>query len=126
VPSAYPKEEVEKLLVSIDRGNPKENGIMPSYDGRQIRIAGTGYLQLCFNNLNVATIPLKYLQEKTKEPLGLTTAGGCGLAIIDYLKYASRNTNSSNAIFLRFWSLQWELEAHTLHSIVTQRSMRQV
>jgi integrase len=23
VPSAYPKEEVEKLLVSIDRGNPK-------------------------------------------------------------------------------------------------------
>jgi integrase/recombinase XerD len=43
-----------------------------------------------------------------------------GLAIIDYLKYARPECESTNVVFLRLIPPAGKLEAPTLHSIVTQ------
>jgi site-specific recombinase XerD len=122
VPSAYPKEEVEKLLVSIDRGNPKgKRDYAIILMAARLGLRAQDICNLCFNNLKWETNTIEILQEKTKEPLVLPLLEDVGLAIIDYLKYARPEYEFSNAIFLRLVPPVGKLEAPTLHSIVTQR-----
>jgi len=121
VPSAYSKEDVEKLIKSIDRGNPKgkrDHAII--LIAARLGLRAQDICNLSFNNLKWETNTIELLQEKTEKPLILPMLEDVGLAIIDYLKYARPECKSTQAIFLRLVPPIGKLEAPTLHSIVTQ------
>jgi integrase/recombinase XerD len=121
VPSAYPKEDIEKLLTSIDRGNPKgKRDYAIILIAARLGLRSQDICNLCFNNLKWETNSIELLQSKTKEPLVLPLLEDVGLAIIDYLKYARPEYEYSNTVFLRLTPPMGKLEAPTLHSIVTQ------
>lgn len=121
VPSAYPKEDVVKLLKAIDRGNPKgRRDYAIILIAARLGLRAQDICNLSFNNLKWETNTVEILQEKTATSLVLPLLEDVGLAIIDYLKYARPECNSTNAIFLRLVPPIGKLEAPTLHSIVTQ------
>lgn len=121
VPSAYPKEDVEKLLKKMDRGNPKgkrDYAIM--LIAARLGLRAQDICDLSFENLKWETNTIEIIQGKTKKLLILPLLKDIGLAIIDYLKYARPECTTTNAIFLRLVPPIGKLEAPTLHSIVTQ------
>ncbi len=121
VPSAYPKEDVEALLKSIDRGNPKgKRDYAIILIAARLGLRAQDICDLSFNNLKWETNTIELLQEKTGKPLVLPLLEDVGLAIIDYLKYGRPEYESSNVIFLRLTPPMGKLQAPTLHSIVTQ------
>ena len=121
VPSAYPKEDVETLLKSIDRGNPKgKRDYAMILIAARLGLRAQDICDLSFNNLKWETNTIELLQEKTEEPIVLPLLEDVGLSIIDYLKYARPDYEFTNAIFLRLTPPIGNLQAPTLHSIVTQ------
>ncbi len=121
VPSAYPKEDVEKLLKSIDRGNPKgKRDYAIILIAARLGLRAQDICNLSFNNLKWETNTIELLQEKTEEPIILPMLEDVGLAIIDYLKHARPECESTNVVFLRLVPPMGKLQAPTLHSIVTQ------
>jgi site-specific recombinase XerD len=125
VPSAYSKEEVEILLKSIDRGNPKgKRDYAIILIAARLGLRAQDICNLSFNNLKWETNTIELQQEKTKEPIVLPLLEDVGLAIIDYLKYARPEFESTNAIFLRSTPPVGKPQAPTLHSIVTQHMRR--
>lgn len=121
VPSAYPKQDVKKLLKSIDRGNPKgKRDYAIILIAARLGLRAQDICDLSFNNLKWETNTIELLQEKTEKPIILPLLEDVGLAIIDYLKYARPECESTDAIFLRLIPPVGKLEAPTLHSIVTQ------
>lgn len=121
VPSFYTKEEVQKILESIDRGNPKgKRDYAIIMIAARLGLRAQDICNLSFNNLKWKTNTIELVQEKTKELLVLPLLEDVGLAIIDYLKYARTECEATNVIFLRLAPPVGKLEAPTLHSIVTQ------
>lgn len=125
VPSAYPKEDVDKLLRSIDRGNPKgKRDYAVILLAARLGLRAQDICDLAFENLRWDTSTLEIIQGKTEKPVTLPLLEDVGLAIIDYLKYARPDCTMTNAIFLRLIPPIGKLEAPTLHSIVTHYMRR--
>jgi len=121
VPSAYPQEDVETLLKSIDRGNPKgKRDYAIIMIAARLGLRAQDICDLSFSNLKWEINSIELLQEKTGQPLVLPLLEDVGLAIIDYLKYARPDYDLTDAIFLRLTPPIGKLQAPTLHSIVTQ------
>lgn len=121
VPSAYPKEDVEKVLKSIDRGNPKgKRDYAIVLIAARLGIRAQDICDLSFDNLKWEKNTIELLQTKTKKPIILPLLHDVGLAIIDYLKYARPECEYDNEIFLRLTPPLGKLQAPTLHSIVKQ------
>ena len=121
IPSAYPKEDIEKILKTIDRGNPKgKRDYAIILIAARLGLRAKDICNLSFNNLKWENNTIELLQEKTKELIVLPMLEDVGLAIIDYLKYARPVCESTKNIFLRLIPPIGKLEEPTLHSIVTQ------
>ncbi len=121
VPSAYSKTDVEKILKSIDRGNPKgKRDYAIILIAARLGLRAQDICNLSFNNLKWGNNTIELLQEKTGVPNILPMLEDVGLAIIDYLKHARPECESTKEIFLRLVPPIGKLEAPTLHSIVTQ------
>jgi len=124
VPSAYSKEDVKKLLSSIDRGNPKgKRDYAIILLAARLGLRAQDICDLSFSNLKWETNTIELMQSKTGEPVVLPLLEEVGIAIIDYLKYA-RPDVLTNTIFLRLVPPIWQLEAPTLHGIVTHHMRR--
>lgn len=101
LPTIWSGEEIEKILKSVDRGNPtgKRNYAMILLIARLgLRIGDVRNLKLC--NINWDTNQVKFIQNKTGEPLTLPLLEDVGWAIIDYLKNGRPVTNCTN-VFIR-------------------------
>lgn len=121
VPSAYPKDDIEKVLNSIDRGNPKgKRDYAIILIAARLGLRAQDICNLSFDNLKWETNTVELLQKKTGQPVILPLLEDVGLAIIDYLKYARPECETTRSIFLRLIPPIGKLEAPTLHSIVTQ------
>ncbi len=121
VPSAYPKEDVEKVLKSIDRGNPKgKSDYAIILIAARLGLRAQDICDLSFDNLKWKKNTIELLQKKTKKPIVLPLLHDVGLAIIDYLKYARPECESDNEVFLRLTPPVGKLQAPTLHSVVKQ------
>ncbi len=121
IPSTYSKDEIEKILNSIDRGNPKgKRDYAIILIAARLGLRAQDICNLSFNNLKWETNTIELIQKKTEKPIILPLLEEVGLAIIDYLKYARPEYEFTNAIFLRLIPPIGKLEAPTLHSIVTQ------
>lgn len=120
VPSAYPKKDIEKLLKSIDRGNPKgKRDYAIILLAAELGLRAHDICDLSFENLRWETNTIEIIQSKTEKSLTLPLLEDVGLAIIDYLKYARPDCATTNSIFLRLIPPIGKLESTTLHSIVT-------
>lgn len=121
VPSAYSKEEVEKLLASIDRGNPKgKRDYAMILIAARLGLRAKDICELSFDNLKWETNTIELLQEKTGNLLILPLLEGVGLSIIDYLKHA-RPEHESKTVFLRLIPPMGKLIPANLHCIVTHQ-----
>lgn len=124
VPSAYPKEDIKKLLSSIDRGNPKgKRDYAIILLAARLGLRAQDICDLSFSNIRWVTNTIEFVQGKTEEPVILPLLEEVGIAIIDYLKYA-RPDVGTDIIFLRLVPPIRKLEAPTLHSIVTHHMRR--
>lgn len=119
IPSSYTQEEVQKLLKSIDRGNPKGKR-----DYSMILLAAVMGLragEICnlrFENINWEKNEVAFQQTKTNKPILLPLLPEVGNAIIDYLQNG-RPISDSDTIFLRHICPIGAISKSTLHSIVT-------
>ncbi|WP_245590420.1 tyrosine-type recombinase/integrase [Aneurinibacillus terranovensis] len=120
VPSAYPKEDVQKLLQCVDRGNPKgKRDYAILLLAARLGLRAQDICDLTFEHVKWEKNTIEIIQAKTEKPMILPLLEDIGLALIDYLKYARPDCTTTNAIFLRLIPPIGKLEAPTLHSIVT-------
>lgn len=119
IPSAYRKDEVQKLLDSVDRGNPKgKRDYAILLLASRLGMRAGDICSLTFNHLSWSHDVIELTQEKTKEHLVLPLLPEVGSAIIDYLKYGRPITDSAT-IFIRHTCPITPLMPPTLHSIVS-------
>lgn len=120
IPSAYNKEEVQKLLDSVDRGSPKgKRDYAILLLASRLGMRAGDICSLSFKNLKWEHNEIELIQEKTQEKILLPLLPEVGSAIIDYLKYGRPITESAT-IFLRHTCPITPLTPPTLHSIVSQ------
>ena len=120
VPSAYSKEEVQKLLDIVDRGNPKgKRDYAILLLASRLGMRAGDICRLSFSNLKWEQNEIELIQEKTHDNILLPLLPEVGSAIIEYLKYGRPMTDSST-IFVRHICPITTLSAPTLHSIVHQ------
>lgn len=120
IPSAYSREEVQKLLSTIDRGNPKgKRDYSIILIAARLGIRAQDICDLTFSNLNWDKSQIEIVQHKTKKKNILPLLEDIGMAIIDYLKHGRPDVDS-DFIFLRLAPPVGKLEAPTLHSIVSK------
>lgn len=121
VPSAYPREDVEKILKSIDRGNPKgKRDYAIIMIAARLGLRAQDICDLSFDNMKWEKNTIELIQRKTNKPISLPLLNDVGLAVIDYLRYARPECECGNEIFLRLTPPVGKLQAPTLHSIVKQ------
>ncbi len=100
VPALWGKEELERLLKSIDRGSPagkRDYAIIMLVVQLGLRIADVSNLRL--ESLKWERNELEFIQHKTGNRLTQPLLGDVGWAIIDYIKYG-RPTVESPFVFL--------------------------
>lgn len=120
IPSAYSKEEVQKLLEGVDRGNPKgKRDYAMLLLASRLGMRAGDICSLSFKNIKWGYNEIELVQEKTKDKILLPLLPEVGSAIIDYLKYG-RPITESNTIFVRHVCPITPLIPPTLHSIVSQ------
>ncbi|MCM4160905.1 integrase [Antarcticibacterium sp. W02-3] len=100
LPSTYSKEEIEKLIVSIDRSSPigKRNYAIILLAAR-LGLRASDISRLKFANLHWDTSTIEIEQVKTGKELILPLLPDVGNAIIDYLKYG-RAKSEEACVFL--------------------------
>lgn len=101
IPSVWEKEDVKKLLESIDRQNPKgkrDYAILLLVTRLGLRVGDIRSLKLSDLNWNRKLISI--IMQKTKQPLELPMLDDIGWAIIDYLKNGRPQT-ISDLVFIR-------------------------
>ena len=121
VPSVWNKEDVIRMLESIDRGNPtgkRDYAILLLVTKLGIRAGDIRSLTLSDLNWQLKSIEIR--QNKTKNTVSYPILNDIGWALIDYLKNA-RPISNSPFVFLRM-SAPYEAFAEnvSLHNIITK------
>lgn len=101
VPSVWKDDDVDKLLESVDRGNPlgkRDYAILLL--AVKLGLRSSDIKALKFSNINWEEKRIDIIQRKTLKPLSLPLANDVGWAIIDYVKNARPNSEFQE-IFLR-------------------------
>lgn len=101
IPSSYSASEVEKLLASVDRGNPggkRDYAILLIIV--RLGIRSSDIRNLKFENFYWEQERLRFVQQKTGYSISLSLFEDIGQSIIDYIKYGRPDSTSSN-IFIR-------------------------
>lgn len=120
IPSAYSQEEIQKMLSSIDRGNPKgKRDYAMLLIAVRLGLRASDICGLTFDNFKWESNEIKLIQKKTKEAVVLPLLNDVGEAVIDYIKYGRPDVNDLE-IFLRLSAPVGPMAAPTLHSIVTE------
>ena len=119
VPSAYSREEIQRILESVDRGNPKgKRDYAMMLIAIRLGMRAGDICGLTFESFKWETNTIELIQNKGGAPQVLPLLNDVGEAVIDYIKYA-RPAAKVNHIFLRLSAPIGCLTAPSLHSIVT-------
>lgn len=100
LPSVYAKEEVEKLIASVDRSSPtgKRNYAIILLSAR-LGLRASDIARLRFEHLHWPTSTISIQQWKTGRDVTLPLLSDVGNAIVDYLRYA-RPSSEEAQVFL--------------------------
>ncbi|WP_418728189.1 tyrosine-type recombinase/integrase [Dysosmobacter sp.] len=97
LPSVWEREDVDKLLSAVDRGNPigkRDYAILLLVTKLGLR---TGDIRtLCLSDIDWETGRLSFVQSKTQKRVDLPMPNDVGWAIIDYLKHGRPKTEIQN------------------------------
>lgn len=119
LPTTYTKEEVKRLLSSVDRANPKgKRDYAMILLASRLGLRASDICGLTFENIKWGHSLIILTQQKTKKQIELPLLEEVGDAIIDYLKYG-RPSSELSSIFLRLHPPFQRLAEPTLHSIVS-------
>jgi integrase/recombinase XerD len=118
LPTTYTKDEVERILKAVDRGNPKgKRDYAMMLLSARLGLRSSDICGLTFENLLWTQNLIVLIQEKTKKRIELPLLTEVGNAIIDYLKYG-RPVSDLPYVFLHANHGYRKLQEPTLHSIV--------
>jgi site-specific recombinase XerD len=112
IPSTFTKDEVQRLLKSVDRANPvgkRDYAIILTVARLGLRAVDVRGLK--FENIDWYKQEIRIIQSKTKEPLTLPLLDDVGWAIIDYLKNG-RPKSACEYIFIKHLGSFNELESN--------------
>jgi len=119
IPSAYSKEEVQKLLKSVDRGNPKgKRDYAILLIAAKLGMRAGDICELTFDNFKWDSNTIEWEQIKTGRMIVLPLLNDVGEAVIDYIKYG-RPAFETKHVFLRLTAPIDRMMPPTLHSIVS-------
>ena len=120
IPSAYSKEEINRLLQCVDRGNPKgKRDYAILLIAIRLGVRASDICKLTFDNFKWESNTIEFRQSKTGDTIVLPLLNDVGEAVIDYIKYG-RPAVETDKVFLRLFAPIGQMKAPTLHSIVTQ------
>lgn len=124
LPSTYSKEEIERLISSIDRSSSagKRNYAIVLLAAR-LGLRASDITRLKFENLHWNTCTIEIQQFKTGKELALPLLPDVGNAIIDYLKYG-RSKSEEPYIFLLIRPPCGHLTTSNVVTHVVQRAFR--
>ena len=119
IPSAFSEDEVNRLLKSVDRGNPKgKRDYAILLLAARLGMRAGEICNLEFSNMNWTLNEIQFNQTKTGKHILLPLLPDVGNAIIEYLKYGRPQIKNEH-IFLRHICPISLLSPPTLHSIVS-------
>jgi integrase/recombinase XerD len=119
IPSVYTKDEIQKLLNSIDRASPRgKRDYCMILLAAKLGMRASDICGLTFDNLKWQTSTIEFIVKKTGEPAVLPLFNEIGEAIIDYIKYG-RPLSDDKHIFLRLLTPHIEMKPAALHRIVS-------
>ena len=101
LPSSWKKEDVQKMLATIDRNNPegkRDYAILLIITRLGLRVGDIRNLKL--SSLNWSRKEITIITQKTKQPHTMPIFDDIGWALIDYLKNGRPKTTSGN-VFIR-------------------------
>jgi site-specific recombinase XerD len=118
LPTTYTKEEINRILQAVDRGNPKgKRDYAMLLLAARLGLRASDICNLTFENLLWSQNLIVLNQKKTKKRIELPLIAEVGNAIIDYLKYG-RPVSDLSYVFLHANHGYRKLKEPTLHSIV--------
>ncbi len=119
IPSAYSKDEVEKILNCIDRCNIKgKRDYAMLLLAARLGLRASDITNMTLENLNWEQNIIEIVQKKTPKTLQLPLLNEVGDAIIDYLRL--RPKLPFKHIFLRVGNPHGKLYGHSLYMIVSR------
>ena len=124
LPSIYSKDEIEKLIYSIDRSSPigKRNYAITLLAAR-LGLRASDISRLQFTELHWDTSTIEIRQVKTGKELELPILPDVGNALIDYLKYG-RPKSESPFVFLIAKAPYAQFHTSQVVTHVVQRAYR--
>lgn len=124
LPSVYSKEEVSRLLASVDRGNATGKRdylvlVLASYLGMR----SSDICNLRFENIDWESSCINIVQIKTDQPLTLPLLPEVGNAIIDYLKHGRPQSDDTH-VLLNISSPFSPMQTSMIYQVATQAFRR--
>jgi integrase len=121
IPSAYTKEEVERMIDCIDRGNPKgKRDYALILLAARLGLRASDIANLTFSNFQWDKNVIEIVQKKTGEVVVLPLLNDVGEAIIDYIRY-SRPKSDEPFVFLKLNAPNDVMRANSVHCVVYTR-----
>ena len=118
LPSTFTKEEIERFISSIDRGNPKGKRDYTMFLlALKLGFRSSDIANLKFENISWLTNEFIFEQKKTGKSITLPILPEVGNAIIDYLKYG-RPLSNENYCFLQIVSPHGKITPHDIANSV--------
>lgn len=119
IPTVYTKDEIQKLLNSIDRASPRgKRDYCMILLAAKLGMRASDICGLTFDNLIWQRNTIEFVVKKTGEPAVLPLFNEIGEAIIDYIKYG-RPPSDDRHIFLRLLIPHVKMKPAALHRIVS-------
>lgn len=124
LPSVYSKEEISRLLASVDRGNTTGKRdylvlVLASYLGMR----SSDICNLRFENIDWESSCINIVQIKTDQPLTLPLLPEVGNAIIDYLKHGRPQSDDTH-VLLNISSPFSPMQTSMIYQVTTQAFRR--
>jgi site-specific recombinase XerD len=118
LPSTFEKEEINRFIISIDRGNPKGKRDYAMFLlALKLGLRSSDIANLKFENIFWRTNEFIFEQQKTSKSITLPILPEVGNAIIDYLKYG-RPLSNENYCFLQIVSPHGKISPHDIANSV--------
>jgi site-specific recombinase XerD len=121
IPSVYTKDEIEQLISSIDRGNPKgKRDYALILLAARLGLRASDIANLTFSSFKWDKNVIEIAQQKTGGIVVLPLLNDVGEAVIDYIRY-SRPKSHEPFVFLKLNAPNDVMLANSIHSTVYTR-----
>jgi integrase/recombinase XerD len=121
IPSAYSIDEIERMVNSIDRGNPRgKRDYALILLAARLGLRASDIANLTFSNFKWDKNIIEVAQQKTGEPVTLPLLNDVGEAIIYYIRYA-RPKSDEPFLFLKLNGPKDVMYANSIHHTVYAR-----